>query len=623
LGLAAAATCLVVFASGVTLFPRLVFESAKVQELASTLDKAESARRYLTEKLPRGLADMARDYGTWDAMYEKATEPDLDKEWFDEEVACLVREVVINGRPLTRVALYGRDGRLLYSAGAKGPDFDAEAAKALRSDASVSGVLLQGGRAFMVAAQPVHRTGGGGEAAGALVFAQALEANMVAEMENVLNCAVEFAGLGSLQFPSGDLRWVDLPGGRAALSPPDTAFATVKVTDTRGADIGALTIARRSSLVALAKENARAAVPASAAAAAVVFLVNLAFAGAVLGPVRTVSARLREMEGAGELRPIGGVRGPSELADLVGAFDRAVSAADEARKREAEALERLANTDPLTGLANRRRFVSSVYAALADADAGGRPVSVVLFDLNGLKAVNDQLGHAAGDARLRAFAEVLALACDAGRGDVAARLGGAAGQVRRVLAGLRSDSYGEASAAARLLLMAADACDRYTLGHSERVASLAEALARALGWGEEKAARMKLAGLLHDVGRAFLPPELLSKAGELSGGELREVQAHAERGASLLALCPGLADVAGWVRHHHERLDGTGYPDGLKGAEVPPEARVLAVADAYDAMTSPRLHRAAAAPREAVERLSSDPGYDREVVAALRVVLGF
>jgi len=380
----------------------------------------------------------------------------------------------------------------------------------------------------------------------------------------------------------------------------------------------------------------------------------------------------------------------------VSAFDRAVSAADEARKREAEALERLANTDPLTGLANRRRFVSSVYAALADADAGGRSVSVVLFDLNGLKAVNDQLGHAEGDARLRAFAEILALACDAGRGDVAARLGGdeyavlvrssgaeaealvdavagltrarplpghevlgevpafeaavasyprdgrtpealleaadeevkarkgggVAGQVRRVLAGLRSDSYGEASAAARLLLIAADACDRYTLGHSERVASLAEALARALGWGEEKAARMKLAGLLHDVGRAFLPPELLSKAGELSGGELREVQAHAERGASLLALCPGLADVAGWVRHHHERLDGTGYPDGLKGAEVPPEARVLAVADAYDAMTSPRLHRAAAAPREAIERLSSDPGYDREVVAALRVVLG-
>ena len=692
----AAAVSLVAFAVGCVLFANLSLHNLRLQELGAAADKAEAAARYLGEGLPRSLLDVARDYSEWDSIYEMCSEGEPDGEFLEEEVAWMVREVAVNGRPVARLALYGASGEMMYAAGAKGPDLTAEAKAAFENDTPVKGLLFHAGKVYLVAAHPVHTTGSGGPARGALALAQVLEPSMVAEAENILGCKLSFCGMGSLGAVPQGVEWQQLNGARAALTRSGAVLASKELSDARGSGSEQLVVEKRTSLPLLTASTLRAGVLAGGLVGLVVLSVSLLLTGVVLRPVGLVSRKLKEMEEKGAMEPIGRVGGPSELTDLAGAFDRAVAAAEEARKREGEALERLANTDPLTGLANRRRFVAEVRAAIADLESGGRPATLVLFDLNGLKVVNDNLGHAAGDARLVAFAEILASVADKSRGDVAARLGGdeyallarcgareaealvdavlsltrakplpgqellgeapafeaavaaapadgrtpealleaadekvnarkgggAAGQVRRALASLRSDSYGETYASVRLLLMAADAYDRYTLGHSERVASLAEAVARALGWGEERAARLRLAGLLHDVGRALVAPEVLSKTEELTEEELREVRSHAERGASLLAACPGLADVARWVRRHHERWDGSGYPDGLVGSEIPEESRVLAVADAYDAMTSPRLHRAALSPREAVEALLRDDGYDRAVVEALASVVG-
>ena len=127
--------------------------------------------------------------------------------------------------------------------------------------------------------------------------------------------------------------------------------------------------------------------------------------------------------------------------------------------------------------------------------------------------------------------------------------------------------------------------------HSQAVADLAVAIGRRLGWAEARLAQLRVAAILHDVGKVAIPDELLRKEGPLADEELAVVRSHAALGAELVARIEGLEALVPWIRHVHERVDGTGYPRGLAGEEIPLESRVIAVADAWDAMTSGRPHR--------------------------------
>src|SRR5690606_35803853 len=133
----------------------------------------------------------------------------------------------------------------------------------------------------------------------------------------------------------------------------------------------------------------------------------------------------------------------------------------------------------------------------------------------------------------------------------------------------------------RVLARAVDAKDPSTREHSERVADLAVAIATALGWPVERAAALREAGLVHDVGKIAVPDALLAKPGRLTARELAVVRTHAAIGAEMLSDVLSPEQVA-WVRGHHERWDGRGYPDGLAGDAIPEGARVLALADAWD-----------------------------------------
>jgi diguanylate cyclase (GGDEF)-like protein/PAS domain S-box-containing protein len=139
----------------------------------------------------------------------------------------------------------------------------------------------------------------------------------------------------------------------------------------------------------------------------------------------------------------------------------------------------------------------------------------------------------------------------------------------------------------RVLARAVDAKDPTTLRHSERVADLAVALGTALGWDAEDLVRLREAGLVHDVGKIGVADSILFKRAHLTATEYREITRHAAIGAEILADVLSVDQVA-WVRGHHERWDGGGYPDGLTGDAIPAGARVLALADAWDVMTSPR-----------------------------------
>jgi diguanylate cyclase (GGDEF)-like protein/putative nucleotidyltransferase with HDIG domain len=161
-----------------------------------------------------------------------------------------------------------------------------------------------------------------------------------------------------------------------------------------------------------------------------------------------------------------------------------------------------------------------------------------------------------------------------------------------------------------------------TARHSETVGRYAEMMARELGLSEERTARVRLAGLLHDIGKVGVPDSILQKPARLSEAELEVIKRHPELGAQMLDH-PSLADVRDWVGAHHERPDGRGYPRGLDDQSIPLEARILAVADAYEAMTSDRAYRSSLNHRAARDELESCAGtqFDPRVVEALLSVL--
>jgi putative nucleotidyltransferase with HDIG domain len=176
---------------------------------------------------------------------------------------------------------------------------------------------------------------------------------------------------------------------------------------------------------------------------------------------------------------------------------------------------------------------------------------------------------------------------------------------------------------ATALVMTLDARDRYTAGHSEAVATYARAVAKRLGLPESDQHLAFLCGLVHDIGKVGLPPGLLEKPGPLNLEERRQMERHAEIGERILAKVEDYSEIAQIVRHHHERLDGQGYPDGLGGHEIPMLSRIIAVADAFDAMTSDRPYRDAMPQQTARLRLAQAAGsqFDARVVLAFESML--
>jgi GGDEF domain-containing protein len=133
--------------------------------------------------------------------------------------------------------------------------------------------------------------------------------------------------------------------------------------------------------------------------------------------------------------------------------------------------------------------------------------------------------------------------------------------------------------------------DSYTRGHSQRVGEYAQAISLKVGYSEQEAERLRLAGLLHDIGKIGIPDALLLKPGRLDLREKQMIQSHSEISFKLLSDIANLDDVLPAVRHHHEAMDGSGYPDGLAGESIPLGARILAYADIFDALTSKRVYR--------------------------------
>ncbi len=313
--------------------------------------------------------------------------------------------------------------------------------------------------------------------------------------------------------------------------------------------------------------------------------------------------------------------------------------------------------DALTGLPNRRALTNDLQTQLAQAGPG-RELTLTLFDLDGFKDYNDTFGHPSGDALLARLGDRLTRAL-AGN-ETAYRMGGdefcvlaesdeqGGAQIAQTAA-LALSETGEAftiGCSYGLALIPRDACtpedalriadDRMyehktsrvsaarqstdvllrALGerspdlpeHLSDVATLATATAQQLGLGEPEIKRIRIAAELHDVGKVAIPDSILDKPGPLDDEEWRFMRRHTEIGERIINAAPSLAHAAPLVRSSHERYDGRGYPDRLAGEQIPLGASIIAVCDAFDAMTSQRPYSAAITTAEALAELQRCSG---------------
>jgi diguanylate cyclase (GGDEF)-like protein len=338
--------------------------------------------------------------------------------------------------------------------------------------------------------------------------------------------------------------------------------------------------------------------------------------------------------------------------------------------QQRERLTEVSRTDPLTGCLNRRGFGERVDAELDEALRRGKPVTVVLLDLDGFKQVNDVQGHAAGDDLLCWVVEQIDAAVRPN--DAVGRLGGdefailaprasredgeeIADRVATHTAPRITVAYGVACypvdgterdelyrcADARLydhkhvgavatgsvsrelswaaaLARAVDTRMGVPVEHSSRVAMYAAGIGEQLGWNGKELENLRIAAMLHDVGKVPVSDRILQKPGPLDDDEYAEVKRHPAIGADMVSRVEGVSMIAPWIRHSHENFDGSGYPDGLRGDEIPLASRILLVADAFDAMTSDRPYREALAVEAAMEQLARNAGrqFDPQCVEA-------
>ncbi len=310
-------------------------------------------------------------------------------------------------------------------------------------------------------------------------------------------------------------------------------------------------------------------------------------------------------------------------------------------KKKQEEIEFLSYNDQLTGLYNRRFYENSIARLSGDSCL---PLAMIMIDVNGLKLTNDAFGHKAGDLLLKKVADVLSSSCR--EGDIAARIGGdefvlllprtdlneansilqaisfriETEKMQNAILSISSGCSVKLEAAEEFIDVfkkAEDEMYRHKLSesssmrsktidlimntlfeknniemhHSARVSKICETIATAMDFGKDAANQIRLAGLMHDIGKIGIYDNILNKSQKLDSSEWDEIERHSETGYRILSSLNEFSEIADFVLEHHERPDGSGYPRGLKGDEISLQARIIAIADAFDAMTSDRSYR--------------------------------
>ncbi len=328
------------------------------------------------------------------------------------------------------------------------------------------------------------------------------------------------------------------------------------------------------------------------------------------------------------------------------------------KQQRLEKIEYLSYHDQLTGLYNRRYYQEELKRLDTKRNL---PISIIMGDVNGLKLVNDSFGHEKGDELLRKAADAIKKGCRAD--EIVARLGGdefvvllpktdavqAEQFVKRINELLKKEkvvnldvsvSFGckakisehekmqDIFKAAEdqmyenknlnhsrnnrnmidLILNALFEKNHREMLHSKRVGEICEAIALNMDFTKETVYTVKIAGLMHDIGKIGIEDEALNKPGKLSPDEWVAMKKHPEIGQRILSAVKDFSEIGDYIFEHQEKWDGTGYPQGLKGDEILLQARIIAVADSYDAMTTQRNYREAFSEEEAIQEIKRCSG---------------
>lgn len=337
-----------------------------------------------------------------------------------------------------------------------------------------------------------------------------------------------------------------------------------------------------------------------------------------------------------------------------------------ARKKAEKEITYLSYYDPLTGLYNRRFYEEELKRFDTSRNL---PITLVLADLNGLKLTNDAFGHALGDSLLKNVAQVFKKECRSE--DVIARIGGDefifllprtdGNEAEKIIERINNSisekqrekifcsvSFGWATKhytkedIRKIFMRAEDYMYRNKLTesssmrnetiklitktlyqknrreqlHCERVAKLCELIGNAMRLSPDSVKELKMAGLLHDIGKIGIDETLLNKCDKLTEMEWSDMRRHPEIGYHILCSVNEFAPIAKYVLHHHERIDGKGYPRQLKADEIPLQSKIISIADAYDAMTSHRPYREDLSLSEVVAEFKNNAGsqFDPEIL---------
>lgn len=336
------------------------------------------------------------------------------------------------------------------------------------------------------------------------------------------------------------------------------------------------------------------------------------------------------------------------------------------RKKAEEQIKHLSFHDCLTGLYNRRFYEEEVKRL---DNARNLPLTLIMADINGLKLTNDAFGHLTGDKILQKAAEILKQECRSD--EIIARTGGdefiillpqteakdaelLVNRIKTAMCGAKihtielSISFGWASKTKKsesieeIYKQAEDYMYQHKLyespsmrgntiktiiqtmheklpgekEHSDRVSKICEKIGMELDYSCDDIAEIRMAGLMHDIGKITLNEMILHKPGKLDNAEWMEVKRHPETGYRILSSVNEMAQLAEYTLAHHENWDGTGYPKGLKGEEIPLQSRIIRIADTYDAMTSKRCYRNSLSKTEVLAELINNAGtqFDPDIV---------
>lgn len=336
------------------------------------------------------------------------------------------------------------------------------------------------------------------------------------------------------------------------------------------------------------------------------------------------------------------------------------------RKRSQEQILRLSYHDQLTGLYNRRFYEEELRRLDVKRNL---PIALIMADVNGLKITNDAFGHQEGDKLLRMIANIFRTKCRSD--EIVSRIGGdefvillpktdakeACRLIDRIMEAVTkeaekngtvsmsigyavksnseesmddvfknaeddmyrhklSESSSMRSKSIDLIMNSLYEKSNREMLHSKRVSSISEQIAEQMYFPKENIRQIVLAGLMHDIGKIGISNEILDKEGALTTDEFMEVKKHSEAGYRILSSVSEFSNISQYVLSHHERWDGKGYPQGIMGNAIPIQARIIAIADAYDAMTSDRTYRNKMSEDEAIIEINRCSGaqFDPDIV---------